>query len=158
MGHYNFRKDLEESKVAEVVIKKFLEGKHEKPVLPLPRERQGDGDLDLGDFTVEVKFDKMAASTGNLCFEMANGSGKLTGIAATKAKYVYYVVPQSSGYTIYEFEVDGLRAFLFDKSNAGKLRVVNGGDRRAYSLMLLSIENVRNTGIAKIYEWVEQNA
>lgn len=155
MGFYNFKRDLEDSKLAESIIRQFLEERHGREVLPLPRERQSEGDLDLGNFTVEVKFDKMAADTGNLCFEMANGKGKFTGIAATKAKYVYYVVPRKDRYSIYEFDTNSLREFLFDKANADKIRVVNGGDRRAYSLMLLSIENVEKYHVAIKHEWVE---
>ncbi len=155
MGFYNFRKDLEDSKCAEVVIKKFLEAKHNREIHALPKERQGEGDLDIGDYTVEVKYDKMAASTGNLCFEVANGKGKTTGIAATKARYIYYVVPRDDEYHIYEFSTESLRLFLFDSANAGKIRVVNGGDRKAYTLMLLSIENVESSGIAKVYQWSE---
>lgn len=152
MSFYNFRKDLEDSKLAEVVVKKFLEAKLNREIPTLAKERQGEGDLDVGEYTVEVKYDKMAASTGNLCFEVANGAGKSTGVAATKAKFIYYVVPRKAGFSIYEFDTNNLRSFLFDTGNSSKMRIVNGGDRRAYTLMLVSESVVLENKLAVVSE------
>lgn len=149
MGNYNFRKDLEDGKFAEALVSAYLKSKNKELVVTeLVKARQKEGDLETDDGTVEVKFDKMAGSTNNLCFELANGKGQPTGIAATKAGHVAYVVPRDDHYIIYMFETEKLRAYVLDSGNSSKVRIVNGGDRRAYCLALVSRDNVEKDKVA----------
>jgi hypothetical protein len=149
MAHYNFRKDLEDGKFAEVLVTNYLKSKNQSLVVTeLVRARQKEGDLETVDGTVEVKFDKMAGSTSNLCFELANGKGQPTGIAATKAALVAYVVPREDHYIIYMFETEKLRKYILDTNNTAKVRIVNGGDRRAYCLALVTRDNIEADKVA----------
>jgi len=87
-------------------------------------------------FTVEVKYDIMAEKTGNLCFEASNGK-KATGILSTQADEVWYVVPDGTNFNVYKFITKQLVDFLNDPINSDKIKVVNGGDRRKFILMLV---------------------
>lgn len=168
MSHYFFVKDFEEGRVAEKFVMDLLSEQYSDRgfaahISELPRERQSEGDFEVvidkpvdDTFTVEVKFDKMAAKTGNLCFEFANGKGKPTGIAATQADTVVYIVPQSdSSVNLYWFNSDELRDYLRDSDNSSKIRVVQGGDRRAYTLLLLSTDSVESDKLAFRIETVD---
>lgn len=158
MAHYNFLRDFEEGKAAEAFVSKWLinyemGGNSEL----LSREEQGRGDLLVhpegkDDYTIEVKFDKMAEKTGNLCFEVNNAKGQPTGIAATKADYVIYLVPKGSSMTIYKFATESLREYIFKNT---KLRYVNGGDRNSYGLILVPIELVLKDSLACFIEEIE---
>lgn len=134
-----FAKDFKDGKFAEKLIANFLLSRNiNVPVLELGRARQSEGDLEIHNYTVEVKFDRLAGETGNLCFELSNGKGN-TGIASTLAKEIYYVVPDNiPQYIIYGFNTDSLRKYLYDKSNANKFKIVNGGDRKAFTLLIVS--------------------
>lgn len=140
MGH--FLRDLERSKSA---VKKLIE--HYKSIGHLVRELEGKDEQEHGDFrimltdmhvNIEVKYDEMAAKTGNLCFEMSNGT-KMTGIMATKAHKVYYVVPNGEAVTVYVFETEKLKDFISKPEN---VKIKNGGDRRKFVLALAKIEHV----------------
>ncbi|TFH22782.1 hypothetical protein E4G67_03970, partial [Candidatus Bathyarchaeota archaeon] len=105
MGH--FLSDLDRSKRA---VSALLA--HYKEMGTAIRELEGKEEQKYGDLrivlqeehvNIEVKFDEMAAKTGNLCFEMSNGS-KMTGIMSTKADKVYYVVPNEASATVYIFD------------------------------------------------------
>ena len=147
----NFLKDLEESKVAVNIVKSFLQHFHSKAsnlsIEELERERQHEGDVEvLSDcgiaYSVEVKYDIMAQKTGNLCFETHNGKGDPTGVLSTEADEIHYVVPEENGFTLYMFDTKNLRAYLFDAKNISKLRVVKGGDRRKYTMLLVNRETL----------------
>ncbi len=151
MAHYSFLRDLEESKVAVNIVKAWLENKHSNAdnltVEELERARQHEGDVEvLSDcgiaYSIEVKYDIMARKTGNLCFETHNKKGDLTGIASTEADEVHYVVPREGGYVLYMFKTEELRSYLFDTLNTKKFRSTKGGDRRAYSMLLVNRETL----------------
>jgi hypothetical protein len=139
MGH--FLSDLDRSRDP---VNKLMEW-YEKTgyiVRELPKNEQeyGDFSVTLLDVTVniEVKFDEMSGKTGNLCFEMSNGS-KLTGIMTTKADKVYYVVPNGGTQRVYVFDTEKLRAFIIDPAN---VTVKNGGDKRKFVLALAKVTKV----------------
>jgi hypothetical protein len=155
MGH--FLKDLEDSKVAVDVVKKFLKKLHKGPyeviIADIEKERQAEGDIEVTSdsgisYRVEIKYDKMAQKTGNLCFETHNKKGKLTGISSTKAEEVFYVVPGDKGFTLYMFLTKELKAYLFDTANVSKFRSVNGGDRFATCMLLAKREVIEEDGVA----------
>lgn len=140
MGH--FLRDLDRSKRA---VNALLE--HYKAIGHAIRELEGKEEQKFGDLrltieedhvNIEVKFDEMAAKTGNLCFEMSNGS-KMTGIMSTKADMVYYVVPNKEAATVYVFDTKKLRDFISEPSN---VTIKNGGDRRKFVLALAKIQAV----------------
>jgi len=145
MGH--FLSDLERSKRA---VKALIE--HYKAVGIAIHELEGKEDQQYGDLritltedhvNIEVKFDEMAARTGNLCFEMSNGT-KMTGIMATKADKVYYVVPNGDGANVYVFETAKLRDFISQPHN---VTIKNGGDKRKFVLALAKITDVVAAGL-----------
>jgi len=155
MGH--FLKDLEDSKVAVDVVKTFLNKLHKGPykvtIADLEKERQSEGDIEVTSnsgisYRVEIKYDKMAQKTGNLCFETHNKKGKLTGISSTEAEEVFYVVPGDKGFTLYIFITEDLKAYLFDDANISKFRSVNGGDRFATCMLLVKREVIEKDGVA----------
>ena len=95
-------------------------------------------DTGLGEegFTIEVKYDIMAEKTNNLCFETSNGK-KITGVLATEADEIWYVVPNKEKFVIYQFITRSLVSWLNDDTNSGRIRVVNGGDKNKFILMLV---------------------
>jgi hypothetical protein len=147
MAHYFFVKDLKDGNLAEEVVAEHYRAKAYN-VETLSRKRQNEGDIEVFrknevPFTVEVKFDRMAKDTGNLCFEITNKKGDLTGIAKTTADIVVYIVPKDEqSVRLFTFETKVLKAYLYDTLNKEKVRQVKGGDRRAFTLMLVSIENI----------------
>lgn len=169
MGNYFFPKDLEESKVAVEISRQYIlkyHGNHtEANILLVDRQKEGDIEVIVKDknnklveeYTVEVKYDMMARKTGNLCFEISNGAGDLTGIASTDAHIVHYVVPKDNGFTLYEFDTDELKDYIFDSLNHNnkKVRQVKGGDRKAYSMLLVSIDNIINDDLPMFVEEID---
>jgi len=108
------------------------------------KENQILGDLDVSfdggeSFNLEVKYDIMAARTGNLCFELSNGN-KETGIITTKSDYVCYVVPRKGKKIAYVFKTSDLQKFIKDPAN---VTIKNGGDKKKFILALCSIEKIR---------------
>jgi hypothetical protein len=155
MAYYFFVKDLKDGNLAEEVVADFYREKAYN-VETLPKNRQVEGDIEVfgrdeAPFTIEVKFDRMAKDTGNLCFEVTNKKGDLTGIAKTQASRVVYIVPKDEqSVKLFTFDTEKLREYLYDTSNSSKVRQVKGGDRRAYTLMLVSIDNVLADGLATV--------
>jgi hypothetical protein len=142
MAHYSFRKDLEDSKKGVKVVSDYMARKYNVKIRELVgKEEQKRGDIlveTTEPFTVEVKFDIMAAKTGNLCFEMDNGK-KLTGILATKANRIVYVVPNGSSekFKLYVFSTPSLLAFVTNTDTAGRFRFVRGGDGGKFGMLLV---------------------
>lgn len=155
MAYYFFVKDLKDGNLAEEIVAEHwkLNG---YDVETLPKDRQSEGDIELSSedsepFTIEVKFDRMAGDTGNLCFEITNKAGDLTGIAKTTAKHVVYLVPETEqSVRMFTFDTKELQDYLYNDDNASKIKVVKGGDRRAYTLMLVSIENILKDNLCRV--------
>lgn len=138
MGH--FLSDLDRSQEAVDLVKEYYV-QNGFSVRELERDEQHLGDLEIIDNSlglnehvcnVEVKYDIMAARTGNLCFEMSNGK-RPTGIMETKADKVFYVVPNKKSKMVFVFNVDKLREFIQNPEN---VTIKNGGDRRRFTLAL----------------------
>lgn len=138
----NFLSDLERSRNAVNSLMKYY-----REIGHAIHELEGREEQQYGDFrivlqedhvNIEVKFDEMASRTGNLCFEMSNGS-KMTGIMATKADKVYYVVPNGESGTVYVFNTEKLRDFICDPMN---VKIKNGGDKKKFVLALAKISDV----------------
>ena len=139
MGH--FLSDLDRSRGPVDKLMEWYE-KIGYTVREFEKDEQQYGDFcimkDGDSVNIEVKFDEMSGKTGNLCFEMSNGS-KLTGIMTTKADKVYYVVPNGKMQRVYIFDTEKLRAFIIDPAN---VTVKSGGDKRKFILALAKITDV----------------
>lgn len=155
MAHYSFLRDLQDSKVAVSLIAEKYRSLGFN-VEELGRDKQDFGDLQIGPLYHEVKYDIMAGTTNNLCFEIANGKGDLTGIAKTKADLVHYVVPdkERKSFLVFTFDTVKLKGFIFNPENKSKVRQVQGGDRRKYSMIIVSIETIVNEEVASSVEVV----
>jgi len=150
MAHYSFKRDLEESKKGVKVAADYFSNKLSGVARELPKPEQGKGDFEVSGLFVEVKFDLMAARTSNLCFEVSNGK-KATGILATEADKIVYVVPMEDdrGYKLFVFRRDNLLNYLKDPNSIGKFRFVRGGDNHRFSLAIVSIERIVEDKVAE---------
>ena len=139
----NFLRDLDRSKSAVNALMEYYESKGFKVEELVGKAQQKHGDfavtMEDGDVVhVEVKFDMYAKRSGNLCFEMSNGS-KETGIMTTLADKVYYVVPTDEGARVFVFDPEKLRTYIQDPT---KVTIKNGGDKRKFILALAKITSV----------------
>ena len=93
---------------------------------------------------VEVKFDKFAVKSGNLCFEMQDHKGRPSGIMATEADLMVFIVAKSlnSKKQIFEFDVPELRDFIEEHMDTTRYKVVKGGDGNAFEMMLVPITEI----------------
>lgn len=149
----NFRRDLALSQAAVDVVMNHLEDRGYEVSELNGREAQKLGDVvaskDGHSHSVEVKYDIRARRSGNLCFEMSNGT-KLTGIMTTPAAKVYYVVPQRKGHKVFVFQTEKLRAWIQNPEN---VVIKNGGDKKKFVLAIAKIAHVTESGIAdEIFE------
>lgn len=152
----NFLSDLDKSKEAVNLIMNYL-SKLDLDVQEASKKEQHLGDIFVteksGDvFTVEVKYDIMAQRTGNLCFEMSNGS-KNTGIMTTQADFVYYVVPGKGKKVIFVFKTEKLREFITLPEN---VIIKNGGDKRKFVLALVKMSDVVDKSLAETVFSIEE--
>ncbi len=88
---------------------------------------------------VEVKYDKMANKTGNLCFEMFDHNHEPSGIFATEAHLMVFVLNKE---LMFEFKVEELRRFVQHHVTTGRYRVLKGGDGNAFEMMLVPITEI----------------
>lgn len=145
VGH--FLSDLERSRTAvNVLMDRYKSLGFDVKEL-LTKEEQKYGDFSITQegraLNIEVKFDEMAAKTGNLCFEMSNGS-RMTGVMETMADIVIYAVPYKHGFHIYMFRTQELREFITNPEN---VIVKNGGDKKKFVLALAKITAVVELGL-----------
>jgi hypothetical protein len=100
----------------------------------------------------EVKFEKRAAETFNLCFEYSY-SGKPSGLAATEATKWVHVIPTDRTHLLaFEFDVDSLRETL------KHLPLHRGGDGMKSQVKLLSIldaEKLATDRFSLVIDWDE---
>ena len=143
----NFLKDLDDSQEAVQIVMAHLTDNdfvcHELTT----REEQKLGDirvlLDEAEFNIEVKFDKRAERSGNLCFELSNGK-KLTGMLETGADEVFYVVPDGKARKIFKFEISKLRKYILDPLN---VVIKKGGDGKRFDLALVKMHKIVEDGV-----------
>jgi len=103
---------------------------------------------------VEVKFDKYGAKSGNLCFELQDHKGRPSGIMATEAHLMVFIVAKNlqSKKQIFEFDVPELREFIEDHVDSVKYKIVKGGDGRAFEMMLIPITEIIKESFCKRIE------
>lgn len=96
-------------------------------------------ELDKKQHTIEVKYDRMAATTGNICIEYQNSATeKDSGIAATKADLWAHIIQDGSNNVIFITSVKRLRKFIAD--NVPHKQFTKAGDNN--SSFYLYKENV----------------
>ena len=90
---------------------------------------------------IEVKFDKYGVKSGNLCFELQDHKARPSGIMATEAHLMVFVVAKSlqSKKQIFEFDVPALREFIEEHIDSTTYKIVKGGDGNAFEMMLVPI-------------------
>lgn len=147
----SFRKDLEESAIIEQQCIPVLSKKLRRKLKLAP---PGCVEYDLisggkKPITVEIKYDKMSAKTGNFAFELfrQNVSDNYmvpTGLLSTRA--TWWAQATNSG-KIYLFKTDKLQKTI-DKTMRGlggiQARYVLGGDDSRTMMCLISIEALQN--------------
>ena len=86
-----------------------LEGKGQ-PVETAPKDKAfSDWDFKVGEECFEVKADRLAHRTGNLCIEY-ECNNRPSGISVTKATtWCYFVINPAGGYTYYKIPINALR-------------------------------------------------
>ena len=101
---------------------------------------------------IEVKFDKYATKSGNLCFELQDHKGRPSGIMATEADLMVFLVAknlQSKDKQIFEFDVPALRDFIEDHIDTTRFKIVKGGDGNAFEMMLVPIADIIQESFCK---------
>jgi len=125
---------------------------------------------------IEVKFDKYAVKSKNLCFELRDHKERESGIMGTKANLMVFVVAKElqelksviyEGPTehrwpkiisndkhiqVFEFDVPELREFIEDHVDSVKYKIVKGGDGRAFEMMLIPITEIIKESFCKRIE------
>jgi len=93
---------------------------------------------------IEVKFDKYAVKSGNLCFELQDHKARPSGIMATEAHLMVFIVAKSlqSKKQIFEFDVPALREFIEEHVDSTTYKIVKGGDGNAFEMMLVPITEI----------------
>lgn len=147
----NFLRDLDRSKGAVNALMEHYKTEGYTVGELVGKEKQKTGDFwyrllpEHDDVCVEVKFDMYAKRSGNLCFEMSNGS-KETGIMITKADKVCYVVPSEDIYTVFVFDPEKLRTYIQDPV---KVKIKNGGDKKKFVLALAKMTDIVSDNLAE---------
>ena len=101
---------------------------------------------------IEVKFDKYAVKSGNLCFEMQDHKSRPSGIMSTKADLMVFIVAKTLGarnQQIFEFDVPALREFVEYHMDTAKYKIVKGGDGGAFEMMLVPITEIIKESFCK---------
>lgn len=90
-----FKDDLIFGQSGEDLVLAILSKKHPNAKRILGYSK--DGDIDCGNFLVEVKYDRRAIETGNLCVEH-HFNGKESGILTSKARFWVFVLSPNEIY------------------------------------------------------------
>jgi hypothetical protein len=88
---------------------------------------------------IEVKSEKLASKTGNICIEYYC-RGKPSGISVTKAEYYFiYVVISDVKYRVFKVPTNDIKEMIKNKLF---IRECNGGDNMASKMYLFSIKSL----------------
>jgi len=95
---------------------------------------------------LEIKYDKMAKKTGNLCFELFDDKSRPSGILATEADLTVYMLDKN---TIFEFQTNELKKFIEYAIKEKQFKVVKGGDNRAFTMIIVPIDTITRSSFCK---------
>lgn len=150
-----FNDDLLGGRVAEDIVKRFLEQKKGLPVISAPDECFKAWDLRVDmrgtdehtfEYRYEIKWDKLSWKTGNIAVEFMNK--KRSGLLATRADFWIFIVTELEGfksvYTLYGMETNVLREELV-MTLQGKegSKIVSGGDKMLSQILLIPITRLK---------------
>lgn len=151
-----FLKDLDDGKAAEKYIAKLYKENFYPTCDYISYHIGKDYDISFSfprkdSIHVEVKFDKYAVKSGNLCFELQDHKGRPSGIMATKADLMVFIVAKSlkSKKQIFEFDVPELRDFIEQHMDTTTYKIVKGGDGNAFEMMLIPITEIVKESFCK---------
>jgi hypothetical protein len=132
MAHYNFNKDLEDGKAAELEVAQRLITRLNLAEDDIEHSSSKGYDLKIisKGWTFEVKNDLMAHQTGNVAIEY-ECRGKPTALAATTAEFWVYKFAGS----FFAFKTETLKRKLFEEKQF--FREVVGGDVGSNTKMFL---------------------
>ena len=138
------RKSLELGNIAEQLLIQKLEEFNIQAFKNEDKSKRSYFDIfaDIGGLntTFEVKYDLMAAKTGNIAIEFFNSkSKKPSGIGITEADYWVHVLKIDNVNTIFICTVAELKEFI--KSTKPKRIVYGGGDNNA-DILLFEIDRM----------------
>jgi hypothetical protein len=135
MGHYNFRKDLQESEKSVEKVREYLKSLNYTHITS-----NDDGRYDLKYrthegkvLTAEVKNDLMYKTTNNVAIEFQS-RGKPSGISTSQADVWFYVLDDN----IYECSTGKIRVYLIQHWD--RFKRVTGGDDRTSLIALLPMD------------------
>jgi hypothetical protein len=95
---------------------------------------------------IEVKSEKLASKTGNICIEYYC-RGKPSGISVTKAEYYFiYVVISDVKYRVFKVPTNDIKEMIKNKLF---IRDCIGGDNLASKMFLFSIKSLEKYEIIK---------
>ncbi len=162
----NFVNDKKQGDVAENVVLDMLASEYPDRKFKQVQGRFSDYDIiedsrRKNKLTIEVKFDIKAAATGNLCFEFTNGK-KPTGVCVSKAQEIRYVLKtkRKNHFIILTFDRAELLAkllyYAITKPTKG-IRLVYGGDRRAFGLILIPLKTIVEEEFGILTKWEYKN-
>ena len=153
--HYNFKNDLEHGKRYERRAQLLLEEDFGK--LENKNGKNSGFDLEGGGITIEVKTDFISRNTHRVGVEYYN-RGVPSGISVTTADY-YFIICYDQDYSMI---VEGVKkngwwvglllntSVLKELCKSCALKKVRGGDDKQASMVLISVEDVREAS-NKIY-------
>lgn len=123
----SFQNDLLFGKQYELILLDYLSKSEydEVELAPVGRFVEWDVKIKKGvlEAKYEVKADKLASKTGNLCIEY-ECAGQPSGISTTQANHYAYFVVSGNSHELYLIPVDRLKQYIETASP----RKMNGGD------------------------------
>lgn len=165
----NFLADIKQGEIAEQIVLNVLKKEFPKKKFKKFDVQKTDFDIvedtkSKNKLTIEVKFDKKAFETQNLCFEVGRHPGekcdrKPTGISISKADYIWYVVPTDAPnvFKIFKFKCKELLQYLIYNlaTKSPNLKIVNGGDNWKFILLIIPIRDILEKQIGETISWAE---
>jgi hypothetical protein len=145
MSNYQFSLDVVDGELAEKwaqgAYKKYLENKGFCVTIFLPETPSSRCDFIVlcQDKTklVEVKWDKLANETGNVCFEVISRN-QTSGYLTTEADVFLHVINEDE---IYFYSTTPMLKWLMREFVVGNLRIADGGDNQTSKIILYPKDN-----------------
>lgn len=107
------------------------------------------------EYKIEVKADRLAYKTGNICIEYEGKNKRKSGISITEADYYnYYIINDRAEYEFYIIPVNDIKEMIKDKLYHRKISVYYGNSKcylfkKEKFKKYLVIENDNNDDINK---------
>jgi hypothetical protein len=137
-----FQKDLKfGTKYEEIALNEYIEYEtYKRP----EKENMLYYDFLINDtIKYEIKADRMAFKTKNLCIELFNNN-KLSGLNTTEADYyIYFIINGDKIETVYKIDTTVLEELVKNKE------IKSGGDNKKSKFVLLNIDLVKDYIIEK---------